>query len=450
MHAAADKVPANGPISNEAGMHHRARERRADRRSGRGGHGCRPRQFLARLSPKTTGMYVHSVRSAAHAARRSVAVMVDLPGPKLRLGDLPDGELRLETGATFSLLGDTANEASAAGASVPNSVLASQLQVGDRVLLADGAVELRVTAVEAPDVRTQVVNGGLIRSRSGVNIPSERLALDGLTEDDRAALPRALELRADLIAQSFVRSADDVRALRKLLPVDGPRVVAKIETRTAIDNFDAILAEADGIMVARGDLGVDVPFEDVPLIQKDLLRRAGAVGKFSIVATQMLESMTGAPRPTRAEASDVANAVLDGSDAVMLSAETAIGSFPVESLQAMERICGRAELEPRRPAPVGAVLPSQAAEDPSHAIALAAGVIAGVQGRVPMIDAIWCFTRSGRTAEKLSGLKPDVPIVSFTLSPIVARRLAVRSGVVPLVLPTGNRQSAPMPLIARM
>jgi len=194
-------------------------------------------------------------------------------------------------------------------------------------------------------VRTEIVNGGLVRSRGGVNVPSQRLPAEGLTDEDRAAVPRALELRADLIAQSFVRTADDVRALRKLLPADGPRVVVKIETRAGVDNFDEIAAEADGVMVARGDLGVDLPFEDVPLVQKDLVRRATTAGKFVIVATQMLESMTGAPRPTRAEASDVANAVLDGADAVMLSAETAIGQFPIETLQAMERICVKAEAD---------------------------------------------------------------------------------------------------------
>ncbi len=394
-------------------------------------------------SPDDHRNYVHTVRSAAHAARRSVAVMVDLPGPKLRLGDLPGGELRLATGASFSLLGDESADASTDGASVPSSSLATQLQVGDRVLLADGAAELRVTAVEAADVRTEVVNGGVVRSHSGVNVPSERLAGDGLTDDDRAALPRALELRADLIAQSFVRSADDVRALRRLLPADGPRLIAKIETRAAIDNFDDILAEADGIMVARGDLGVDVPFEDVPLIQKDLLERAANADKFTIVATQMLESMTAAPRPTRAEVSDVANAVLDGADAVMLSAETAIGAFPVETLQAMERICARVE--------DGADYVSEerdesGAVDPARAMVLAAASISGFMDA----DAIWCFTRSGRTAEMLSMTRPGVPIVAFTLSPVVARRLAIRRGVIPLVLPTGNRQSAPISLIERM
>ncbi len=188
-------------------------------------------------------------------------------------------------------------------------------------------------------METEVVNGGTVRSRSGVNIPSSRLTGDGLTDDDRAAVPRALELRVDLIAQSFVRTADDVRALKALLPADGPRLVAKIETQAALDQIDGIMDVADGIMVARGDLGVDIPFEEVPLAQKNLISAAAQRDRFTIVATQMLESMTGAPRPTRAEVSDVANAVLDGADAVMLSAETAIGSFPVEALSAMARIC---------------------------------------------------------------------------------------------------------------
>jgi pyruvate kinase len=426
--------------------------------------------------------HVHAVRAAAHSARRSVAVMVDLPGPKLRLGDLADGSLRLATGATFTLLGgalvappaemqeaaaaDTGAEAEtepasetevtseteaepdtsahvatyvpatgdASGAAVSGADLSAVLQVGDRVLLADGAVELRVTGLTGGQVATEVVNGGLIRSRAGVNIPSQRFYGEGLTDADRAAVARALELRIDLIAQSFVRSADDVLALRALLPADGPRLVAKIETGAAIDNFDAISAATDGIMVARGDLGVDVPFEDVPLIQKDLVRRAAAVGKFTIVATQMLESMTGAARPTRAEASDVANAVLDGADAVMLSAETAIGAYPLEALQAMERICLAAE-RGRTASP--------AATDPATSIAVAAAGMVESSGA----GAIWCFTRSGRTAEMLSVRRPSVPIVAFTLSPVVARRLAVRGGIIPLVLPAGGKNG---PLIEQM
>jgi pyruvate kinase len=325
-------------------------------------------------------------------------------------------------------------------ATVSRPTLHTELAVGDRILLADGAVELRVTALEEGAVRTEVVQGGIARSRSGVNIPSERLVGPGLTDEDREAVPQALELRADLIAQSFVRTVEDVKALRELLPNDGPRVVAKIETRVAVDSFDAIVAEADGIMVARGDLGVDIPFEDVPLVQKDLIRRATSAGRFAIVATQMLESMTAAARPTRAEASDVANAVLDGTDAVMLSAETAIGAYPLDALQAMARICVAAERAPTgEPTAAG----SRDGVDPSASIVMGASLLADNAE----IGAVWCFTRSGRTAELLSLQRPRVPIVAFTLSPIVARRLAVRSAVVPVVMPSGAKGG---PLIERM
>lgn len=457
-------------------------------------------------SPGDHRAYVHAVRSAAHSARRSVAVMVDLPGPKIRLGGLKGGVVRLENGATFTLwpesppepadsaaapsddrdqAADTAPEltdvhestkttseedpasndvadttgsvmavseptrapqaiGNASGVTVSTPDLAALLQVGDRVLLADGAAELRVTAISGSVVETEVVHGGTVRSRSGVNIPSSRLGGHGLTDQDRAAIPLALELRADLIAQSFVRSADDVRSLRSMLPADGPRVVAKIETGAAVDNFDEIAEVADGIMVARGDLGVDIPFEEVPLVQKALVRRATKAGRFSIVATQMLESMTAAPRPTRAEASDVANAVLDGADAVMLSAETAIGAFPVEALQAMARICAKTETD-------GSDLTVSA--NPPVGIAPADEIIAAatyIASRDPQMgaSAIWCFTRSGRTAELLSLQRPGMPIIAFTLSPIVARRLAVRTAVVPMVLSaTGAKDE---PLIGRM
>jgi pyruvate kinase len=389
--------------------------------------------------------YAHAVRAAAHSARRSVAVMADLPGPKLRLGELSGGEARLETGTPFTLRSDDGTPGDATGAAVAHPEVTKHLEVGDRVLLADGAAELRVVEIVDNEVRTEVVNGGLVRSRGGVNVPSQRLPGDALTDEDRAAVPRAVELRVDLIAQSFVRTADDVRALRKLLPADGPKVVVKVETRAAVDNFDEIVAEADGVMVARGDLGVDLPFEDVPLVQKDLVRRATTAGKFVIVATQMLESMTGAPRPTRAEASDVANAVLDGADAVMLSAETAIGQFPIETLQAMERICAKAELDGASYlSPAGYV----GGDTPADAIIAAASYICLRDTAGPGTpDALWCFTRTGRTAELLSLTRPGVPIVAFTLSPIVARRLAVRRGVMPVVLSANSKTGT---LIERM
>ena len=473
-------------------------------------------------TPDEHKAYVHAVRAAAHAARRSVAVMADLPGPKIRLGELEGGALTLETGATFTLRPDRRGAASpetaapggaddsappspdegdaapvdtapadqadttatadptdataelsetrdlpaapqeaddtvgsamavseptaaqevvgdSAGASVSTANLAAQLEVGDRILLADGAVELSVTWISGPDVVTEVVHGGQVRTRSGVNIPSARLTSDGLTDEDRAAVPRALELRVDLIAQSFVRSADDVRSLRRLLPADGPRVVAKIETHAAVDAIDEIAQIADGIMVARGDLGVDIPFEDVPLVQKDLINRAHSADRFTIVATQMLESMTAAPRPSRAEASDVANAVLDGADALMLSAETAIGAYPVEALQTMARICQATEKNPD----ADFVSDENKVNESAKAIVLAAAAMSGMVD----VGAIWCFTRTGRTAELLSFTHPRVPIVAFTLSPIVARRLAVRRGVIPMVLPTGAKGE---PLVERM
>jgi pyruvate kinase len=376
--------------------------------------------------------YTHAVRAAAHSARRSVAVMADLPGPKLRLGEISDGEMRLETGAAFTLRPDDGTTGDSTGAGVAHPEVTKLLEVGDRVLLADGAAELRVVSVEGDVVTTEVVNGGLVRSRGGVNVPSQRLPGDGLTDEDRAAVPRAIELRVDLIAQSFVRTADDVRALRKLLPADGPRIVVKIETRAAVDNFDEIVAETDGVMVARGDLGVDLPFEDVPLVQKDLVKRATTAGKFVIVATQMLESMTSSARPTRAEVSDVANAVLDGTDAVMLSAESAIGQFPIETLQAMERICAKAEADGGPFLTPAGYFGGETAAD--AIIAAATYVALRDTPGLGTPDALWCFTRTGRTAELLSLTRPGIPIVAFTLSPIVARRLAVRRGVLPVVL----------------
>ena len=207
------------------------------------------------------------------------------------------------------------------------AALATDLRAGDRVLLADGAVELRVVAT-GDDVATEVVRGGTIRSRAGVSVPSERLTTPALTDKDRADVPVVLELGVDYVAQSFVRRAQDIETLRSLLGDQPPPIVAKIETRPAIDDFDAILEVVDAVMIARGDLGVELPYEEVPIIQKQLVRRALDRGVPTIVATQMLESMIEAPRPTRAEASDVANAVFDGADAIMLSGETAIGRYP--------------------------------------------------------------------------------------------------------------------------
>ena len=278
-------------------------------------------------SAESLGLAAEGVRSATRGAGRAVALLADLSGPKIRLGALEDGSLTLESGAPFALRpGEGAAVGDTTGASVTYAALATDLRAGDRVLLADGAVELRVVAT-GDDVATEVVRGGTIRSRAGVSVPSERLTTPAA---DRQG-PRRHSASRSSSASTTWRSRSCVvrrtsRRSAACSAIDPPPIVAKIETRPAIDDFDAILEVVDAVMIARGDLGVEIPFEEVPIIQKQLVRRALDRGVPTIVATQMLESMVEAPRPTRAEASDVANAVFDGADAIMLSAETAIGA----------------------------------------------------------------------------------------------------------------------------
>jgi pyruvate kinase len=385
---------------------------------------------LAHGTPAGHAAAVRAVRAAAERADRQVAILADLPGPKIRLGDLATGSIDLETGATFELRADE-RPGDATGAGTSHADLATDLLVGDRVLLADGTAELIVTEVRPDRLVTRVERGGTIRSGAGVGVPAERLSTPTVTPGDRALLPLVLELGVDLVGQSFVRSPDDVEELRAALGTDGPRIVAKIETRPAVRQAAGIAAVADALMVARGDLGVELPFEEVPLVQKQLVALAIAAERPVIVATQMLESMTQAPRPTRAEASDVANAVLDGTDAVMLSAETAIGRHPILAVEAAVRICRAAEAAGRRgpatppaldpPAIAGAEVPSDA-----RAIAVAAVALAGADADV---EVLVCFTRTGRTARLLAALRPGVPILAVTPDARIARSLAVHRGI---------------------
>jgi pyruvate kinase len=369
-----------------------------------------------------------AVRAAAAAAGRTVGILVDLPGPKLRLTQLHAEPVELETGASVTLTGPGV-ASSATSLPLGDGSVPSRLRSGDRVLLADGAAELRVIEPRDADARTEVVRGGPVRSRQGVSVPAECMAPDALGRADEAVIPHLLEVRPDFAGQSFVRSATDVRTLRARLP-DDIRIVAKIETRPALDDIEAILAAADGIMVARGDLGVELPFEQVPLAQKDLVRAALMAGKPSIVATQMLESMVQAPRPTRAEASDVANAIIDGADAVMLSGETAIGAFPLESLRAAVRIAERTDTykAPTRP-PAGT--PTFGADVDARALAVAAVAMADTD---PAVVAMACYTHSGRTPRRLSSLRPGMPIVAFTPTEACARSLTLQRAVHPVVM----------------
>jgi pyruvate kinase len=365
-----------------------------------------------------------AIRSEAEKAGRIIGIVADLPGPKLRIGELPGGLIRLEPGGRFDLRTNGTAE-SAPGASVNHPGLSDDLRPGDRVLLADGAAELRVLET-GTSVVTEVIKGGVVRSRAGVNVPSERLTLPAITGEDRRDLQRAVELGADFVAQSFVRTADDVRQLRTFLDDRSVKIIAKIETGAAVENAAEIFDVSDAIMLARGDLGVEIPYEEVPVVQKNLIRAATEAGVPAIVATQMLESMVNSPRPTRAEASDVANAVLDGTDGILLSAETAIGRFPVESARAATRIIEAAEArgvshlwERRQPPPQ------------SQAQALAQGA-AWMVNRDPRLQAIVCFTQTGKTAELLSAVRPRVPVYTFSSDEAILRSLTLRGAIVPV------------------
>jgi pyruvate kinase len=365
---------------------------------------------------------VDLVRAVAEERGEDPAVMMDLPGPKIRLGALREGEAKLGVGARFELRPD-GTEGDGTGASTTYPGLADDVRPGDRVLLSDGAVELTVVSTEGPVVVCEVVRAGRIRSGAGVNVPAERLSLPGITDRDRAGLQEALSVGADLVAQSFVRSASDVIGLRALMGERSIPIVAKIETRPAVDDIAAILGQTDAIMVARGDLGVELPMEEIPILQKELLKAAQVAGRAAIVATQMLESMIASPRPTRAEATDVATAVLDGTDAIMLSGETAIGEFPVEAARAASRIAEVAEargggfIAPRDPC---------THMDEAAAVAHAAAQIANTD---PAVVAIACYTRTGRTAALLSAERPGVPIYAFVPETSSRRALSLRWGV---------------------
>jgi pyruvate kinase len=378
--------------------------------------------------PKDHAKRIQVVRSVCKELGKDFAVMADLPGPKIRLGELVTEPLVLSAGSRFVLRpgGEVGGTGGVGGASVSYGELSRDVRPGDRVFLADGAVELIVRDTQDDEVVTEVVRAGSIRSRAGVNVPAERLGLPAITNRDREALAAALDLGVDLVAQSFVRSAADVAGLRASMDARALPIVAKIETRPAVEDIGKVLEEADAVMVARGDLGVELPMEEIPMIQKEILLAARGAARPAIVATQMLESMTHAPRPTRAETTDVANAVLDGADAIMLSAETAIGEFPVDAAATAVRI---AEVAEERGSRFRAGRPSCTHSGEGAAAAHAASQITA---DVPDVVAVSCFTRTGRTAAFLSSERPPVPVYAFAPDPAVRRALAIRWGVRPL------------------
>lgn len=382
-----------------------------------------------------------SVRWIREAAGdRSVAILGDLAGPKIRVGTLPE-PVALEEGARVVL----APEETAGGGEIPTTypALAEDVRTGARVLLADGLMELTVTSVEEARVHCQVVHGGTLESGKGINLPGTQVSAPSLTEKDRADLAVLLEEGVEYVGLSFVRRAEDVRALKALTGPDGPYVVAKIEKDTALAELEDIITASDGVMVARGDLGVELPFRKVPAAQKKIIARAVFHARPVITATQMLESMIDNPRPTRAEANDVANAVYDSSDAVMLSGETAVGAYPVSAVEAMREIIeevegggGREFHQPTaRPIDRRHVAGGTTTE---HAVA--AATVDGVR----MVDApaIVTLTATGFTARLVASYRPTVPIIAVSRDREAVRKLALVRGVLALYTDSEDNEEA--------
>ena len=377
------------------------------------------------------GEWIAAVRRVAEAKGLPIAVLLDLQGPRIRVGDLPKPR-QLTPGQTVVF----APEEIAKGDELPTTYagLATDARVGARILLNDGLLSVEVTAVEPPRVRGRVVDNGTLTAHKGMNLPGQHVSAPALTDKDREDAVDGVKRGVDYLGLSFVRRAEDLGELRALVG-KGVKLVAKIEKATALDDLDRILTASDAVMVARGDLGVELPFEQVPLVQKRLIREANQHGKPVITATQMLESMVNAPRPTRAEASDVANAILDGTDAVMLSAETAVGNYPVEAVQAMDRIIREMERHPmlreeRRVAPAAGAGGGGGREGVSVEDAIAWGTNA--VARMLKTPLIVTLTTGGFTSRKVAALRPPVPILAVTTEMATFRQLALVWGVVPV------------------
>jgi len=377
---------------------------------------------------------LETARRVAAARGAPLAVLQDLPGPKLRIGALPGGSVTLAAGQEVTLSTDGAAGGEAGGEGiipVAYPHLADDVRPGDRIFLQDGELALVVQSVAPKRVRCAVESGGLLHEHAGLNLPGVRLSVPALTDDDRRCLEWGIAHEVEFIGLSFVEDPEEIDRVRRLIADRGgaSRLVAKIERRRALGCIDRIVAAADAVMVARGDLAVETSIEEVPLVQKSIIGLCNRMGKPVITATQMLESMIEHARPTRAEAADVANAVFDGTDALMLSAETAVGAHPVEAVATMAAIAERAEtalpyehwLRERE---------QERTEETGEAIALAACQAAEAIGAAAIIAA----TDSGSTARRVSRLRPRRPIVAVTHTPLTWRQLALTWGVRPVLV----------------
>jgi pyruvate kinase len=366
------------------------------------------------------------IRSVAQKLRQPVGILGDLQGPRIRIGNLSEA-VTVSTGDDMVLVRE--GEERAGEFPVTYDGLASDVHVGDRILIDDGLIELVVLDVETPRVTARVIHGGEVKEHKGLNLPGIHVSAPSITAKDREDVAFAGEADLDYVALSFVRRAEDIEALRGLIPRT-MLIVAKIEKDVALSNIEEILRATDAAMVARGDLGVELPYEEVPVVQKEIIALANRIGRPVITATQMLESMVEHPRPTRAEASDVANAILDGTDAVMLSAETAVGAYPRLAVEAMRRII--VETEQHRKDSPRDVRPEATGAVPTE-VAIAAATVAAVQLlRTPVVVV---FTKGGFTARIVSSFRPGVPVLALTDQELTYRQLALMWGVVPELVP---------------
>lgn len=383
---------------------------------------------IARLNMSHGQQADHKKRiDCIRQADKNLAILIDLQGPKIRTGKLAEGHVTLHTGSTFTI---TTNKVDGDENIVSTSYtgITKDVKTGDRLLLDDGLIELKATRVTSSDVECKIINGGVLKDFKGLNLPGVKISAPGFTSKDRADLLFAIKEKVDYVAISFVRKPEDVSQVKSIIKKNGADipVIAKIEKPEALANLDAIIKEADGVMVARGDLGVELSPEKVPLAQKKIISRCNFFGKPVITATQMLESMVVNPRPTRAEASDVANAVFDRTDALMLSEEVAVGKYPVESVRTMSKIAQEVEetLTRQDYDPFGRDILGTTASGVAHAACHLSDDLSA--------KAIVCFTSSGSTSLLVSKYRPSMPIYAVTVDDRIIRRLHLYWGVIPV------------------
>ena len=377
---------------------------------------------------------IDRVRRVAHKMGVNIPLILDTKGPEIRTREFKNGSVVLKEGTEFTLSADKNREGDATGVSITYPYLAEDVEIGTSILIDDGLCSLTVTAINGPDVVCRVNNTSKISNHKSINIPGVDIDQPFISESDRSDLLFGIEMDVDYVSASFVRTAEDVRKMRKLLNVNGGekiKIIAKIECRSGIDNLDEIISVADGIMVARGDMGVEIPFKELPVIQKMMISKCTKAGKIVVTATQMLESMTEHSRPTRAEVSDVANAIFDGTTCTMLSGETAAGKYPIEAVKTMSDIAEFAEkqIDYRQ-----CYFQNQA----SNAVLDIPGTIssAAVEASFSLgAKAIICMTATGRTGWLTSAFRPECPIIVCVTDEKAARQLKLAYGITPLLAP---------------